>query len=64
MDKVAPLSIIIPSQNFSYSLEKVLESIKKQSLVPKEIVVVDSSRSEENKGIVKKMKADIPRRIF
>tara|TARA_B100001750_G_scaffold46754_1_gene35000 strand:- start:662 stop:1864 length:1203 start_codon:yes stop_codon:yes gene_type:complete len=54
MDKVAPLSIIIPSQNFSYSLEKVLESIKKQSLVPKEIVVVDSSRSEENKGIVKK----------
>jgi len=54
MNEVAPISIIIPSHNFSHSLEKVLKSITKQSLKPKEVVIVDSSHNDKNRDLAKK----------
>ena len=54
MNEVAPISIVIPSNNFSHSLEKVLESISKQSLKPKEVVIVDSSPNDKNQDLTKK----------
>ena len=54
MNEVAPISIVIPSNNFSHSLEKVLESISKQSLKPKEVVIVDSSTNDKNQDLTKK----------
>lgn len=48
------LSIIIPARGFSNSLNQTLISVLEQSLLPKEIIIVDSSHDNINNDVIKK----------
>ena len=47
------LSIIIPSKDFSNSLNDSLESVLNQTILPKEIIIVDSSDNDNNQTLIK-----------
>ena len=59
MNKLVPISVIIPSQNFSDSLKRVLEAINKEEIKPSEIVIVDSSLNNSNKSLVSDFKSSL-----
>ncbi|MBI28654.1 MAG: hypothetical protein CMI95_02015 [Pelagibacteraceae bacterium] len=52
-------SIIIPTFNCKDSLIKVLESIKKQTVLPIEIIIVDNSNNNKIKNLLKNFKFPI-----
>ena len=59
MSKLVPISVIIPSHNFSNSLKRVLEAISLEEVKPNEIVVVDSSPNDSNKSLVSNFKSSL-----
>jgi len=50
--KPANVSIVIPTRNRPYDLEKLLNSILIQTILPKEIIIIDDSCDEKTKDLV------------
>jgi glycosyltransferase involved in cell wall biosynthesis len=53
MKKTIPVSIIIPAKNEENLLPKLLESIKKQTVQPQEIILVDANSEDRTREIAK-----------
>ena len=60
MDKDFTISVIIPTLNNQDLVEKIILKLNKQTLLPKEIVICDSSSGKEVEEITKKINSDIP----
>jgi|TARA_Y100000310_G_scaffold335297_1_gene416935 glycosyltransferase involved in cell wall biosynthesis len=56
----ADISVIIPTCNDGESLKKILDALHNQTLVPQEIVIVDSSANDEVEGLVEGSKWIVP----
>jgi glycosyltransferase involved in cell wall biosynthesis len=54
------ISVVIPALNAEDYLPGLLEKIESQTLLPKEIVIVDSSLSKKTADIIEKWKGSIP----
>ena len=54
------ISVVIPALNAEDYLPGLLEKIESQTLIPKEIVIVDSSLSKKTADIIEKWKGSIP----
>lgn len=54
-----PISIVIPTFNEQRYIPKLLESIKKQTLSPSEIIVADAYSSDKTREIAKKFGAKV-----
>src|SRR5437870_493328 len=54
-----PISIIIPSLNEEQSLPLLLQSIKKQTIQPKEIIVADAFSTDKTRSIAKKFNCTV-----
>ena len=54
------ISVVIPALNAEDYLPSLLEKIESQTLLPKEIVIVDSSLSKKTADIIEKWKGSIP----
>ena len=54
------VSVVIPALNAEDYLPGLLEKIESQTLIPKEIVIVDSSLSKKTADIIEKWKGSIP----
>ena len=54
MTQVANISVIIPVFNRAALLDITLDNITRQSLLPKEIIVVDDRSTEDTESVVKK----------
>ena len=54
------ISIVVPALNAEDYLPSLLESIEAQTLLPQEIVVIDSSPSSRTANIIEKHKGSIP----
>lgn len=54
-----PISIVIPTFNEKYFLPKLLESIKKQTKKPEEIIVADAFSDDNTRKIAKKFGAKV-----
>ncbi|MBF0465895.1 MAG: glycosyltransferase family 2 protein [Nitrospirae bacterium] len=52
MTKVAPVSIVIPMRNESKSLALLLDGLEKQTLLPSEIIFVDTGSTDQSIDIV------------
>jgi GT2 family glycosyltransferase len=50
--KSANVSIVIPTRNRSYDLKKLLNSILFQTILPREIIIVDDSSDEKTRNLV------------
>jgi glycosyltransferase involved in cell wall biosynthesis len=50
--KSANVSIVIPTRNRPYDLKKLLNSIRVQTILPKEIIIIDDSCDEKTKDLV------------
>ena len=57
-DKQYSLSVIIPNYNKEKYLERCVESILSQSLLPDEIIIVDDASTDGSVDIIKKLSAD------
>ena len=60
MDKDLTISVIIPTLNNQDLVEKIILKLNKQTLLPKEIVICDSSSGNEVEEVTKKINSDIP----
>lgn len=54
------ISVVIPALNAEDYLPSLLEKIESQTLIPKEIVIVDSSLSKKTADIIEKWQGSIP----
>lgn len=54
MNKILPISVIIPTYNESRYLPLLLESIHRQTLLPKEVIVADAKSTDNTRGIARK----------
>ncbi len=54
------ISVIIPTYNFVEVTKKVIEATLIQSYLPKEIIIVDSSESDEMEVMIGNLNSDIP----
>ena len=54
------ISVVIPARNDGKSLKTVLTAINSQTLLPKEIVIVDSSSNDALKRLVEKHQSTVP----
>ena len=54
------ISVVIPALNAEDYLPGLLEKIESQTLIPKEIIIVDSSLSKKTADIIEKWKGSIP----
>ena len=55
MDKDFTISVIIPTLNNQDLVEKIILKLNKQTLLPKELVICDSSSGKEVEEITKKI---------
>lgn len=53
------LSVIIPTRNAGASIEKLINSLKTQTLKPSEIIVIDSSSEDNTIGLARKVGARV-----
>lgn len=60
MKKTIDLAIIIPTLNEEHYIGKLLDSITKQTIQPKEIIVVDAESPDATIAEIKKRMKDIP----
>lgn len=58
--KVCDLSIVIPNYNHGSYLEKCVLSVTSQSVLPREIIIVDDCSTDNSVEIIKKLERDIP----
>lgn len=56
--KSADVSIVIPTRNRTYDLKRLLDSILVQTVLPKEIVIVDDSSDEQTKDLAEFVKGE------
>ena len=54
------ISVVIPARNDGKSLKTILTAINSQTLLPKEIVIVDSSSNDALKRLVEKHQSTVP----
>ena len=54
------ISVIIPSNKYKNSLQKVLMAINNQTFTPKEIIIIDSSSNDEVSLMLKNFTSKIP----
>jgi hypothetical protein len=52
-----PVSVVIPAYNRARTLDRVLESIKKQSVAPDEVIVVDDGSTDSTMEVLMNWKA-------
>lgn len=55
-----PCSLIITTYNWPGALEKVLQSIRWQTVLPKEIIIADDGSKEETKAFIEKVRKNFP----
>lgn len=56
-DKIPSLSVIIPTKNRPFDLQRALQSLFQQSIAPLELIVVDQSDSEKTHELVEEQYA-------
>ncbi len=50
-------SAVVPTRNRADAMERTLDSLLKQNMLPAELIVVDGSESDETKGVLEKFSA-------
>jgi len=55
---IANISVIIPTKNRPEDLKKLLKSLRKQTVLPKEIIVVDDSDDDKTKDLVEYIRSE------
>lgn len=58
-DKIPAISIIIPVRNEERNIINLLDTLKKQSLQPKQIIVVDDDSTDRTVEVVSKYDVEI-----
>ena len=53
------ISVVLPAHNFLNSTKNVLDALSKQSLKPCEVIVIDSSPSDDIQTLVKSYDIDL-----
>ncbi|MDO8551800.1 MAG: glycosyltransferase family A protein [bacterium] len=64
MFRQKPLSVIIPSRNQSHALKLCLEAFQKQTVLPREILVIDNNSNDSTKDLVYSFTKKLPVRYF
>jgi phosphatidylinositol alpha-1,6-mannosyltransferase len=54
------IAVVIPCWNHAVELEKTLEALSHQTLMPKEVIVVDNNSTDNPKAVVEKFKTKLP----
>jgi GT2 family glycosyltransferase len=63
-DKPPRISVVIPTKNRFQDIIKCIESILVQTLLPDEIVIVDSSDTQELKSKIKELKSEKTKLVY
>jgi len=58
------VSLIVTTYNWPDALKLVLESIKKQVILPDEVIIADDGSSNETKDLIKNYKKDFPTKLI
>jgi len=53
-------SLVTPTYNWPEALELLLISIKKQSVLPNEVIIADDGSNQETENLIKRMQVDFP----
>lgn len=61
MTKITPsCSLVTPTYNWPEALELLLLSVKKQSVLPNEVIIADDGSRKETKDLIQKIQNDFP----
>lgn len=60
----AKISVVIPCYNHAQMLQRTLEALSRQTLMPTEVIVVDDLSSDDPESIVKSFEARLPIRFL
>lgn len=62
--QIADISIIIPTRDRPHHLYRLLDSLSRQTIKPREIIVVDNGRKKKSRDIIERFSESLPLRYL